>query len=147
MRPPTSQSGTMGDQSDMEERGTLASTLELSRNQKILATVGVALTLLLASLDQTIVGNSMPRIVAELQGLSYYAWVTTVYLLTSTIILPIAGKLWAMFGRKPFMIAGMSGFMAASALCGLSQNMAGLVPFRGIQSLFGCILFPSSFAL
>jgi EmrB/QacA subfamily drug resistance transporter len=130
-----------------EERGTLASTLDLSRNQKILATAGVALSLLLASLDQTIVGNSMPRIVAELQGLNYYAWVTTAYLLTSTIIVPIAGKFGDMFGRKPFMLAGMIGFVGASALCGLSQNMAELVIFRGIQGLFGGMLFASVFAV
>jgi len=125
----------------------LASTLELSRNQKILATAGVAMSLLLASLDQTVVGNSMPRIVSELQGLNYYAWVTTAYLLTSTIILPIAGKLGDMFGRKPFMLAGMVGFVAASALCGLAQNMAWLVIFRGIQGLFGGMLFASVFAV
>ncbi len=137
----------MSDKSDMEDRGTLASTLDLSRNQKILATAGVAMALLLASLDQTIVGNSMPRIVAELQGLNYYAWVTTGYLLTSTIVVPIAGKLGDMFGRKPFMLAGMIGFMAASALCGLSQNMAELVTFRGTQGLFGGMLFASVFAV
>jgi EmrB/QacA subfamily drug resistance transporter len=125
----------------------LASTLELSRNQKILATAGVAMSLLLASLDQTVVGNSMPRIVAELQGLNYYAWVTTAYLLTSTIILPIAGKFGDMFGRKPFMLGGMVGFVGASALCGLSQNMAELVIFRGIQGLFGGMLFASVFAV
>ncbi|HYW27842.1 MAG TPA: MDR family MFS transporter [Terriglobales bacterium] len=125
----------------------MASTLELSRNQKILATAGVAMSLLLASLDQTVVGNSMPRIVSELQGLNYYAWVTTAYLLTSTIILPIAGKLGDMFGRKPFMLAGMVGFVAASALCGLAQNMAWLVIFRGIQGLFGGMLFASVFAV
>jgi EmrB/QacA subfamily drug resistance transporter len=131
----------------MEDEGPLASTLDLSRNQKILATAGVAMSLLLASLDQTVVGNSMPRIVAELQGLNYYAWVTTAYLLTSTIILPIAGKLGDMFGRKPFMLAGMIGFVAASALCGVSQNMAELVIFRGIQGLFGGMLFASVFAV
>jgi EmrB/QacA subfamily drug resistance transporter len=125
----------------------LGSTLELSRNQKILATAGVAMSLLLASLDQTVVGNSMPRIVAELQGLNYYAWVTTAYLLTSTIIVPIAGKFGDMFGRKPFMLTGMVGFVAASALCGLSQNMAELVIFRGVQGLFGGMLFASVFAV
>jgi len=125
----------------------LASNLDLSRNQKILATAGVAMSLLLASLDQTVVGNSMPRIVAELQGLKYYAWVTTAYLLTSTIILPIAGKLGDMFGRKPFMLAGMVGFVASSALCGISQNMAELVIFRGTQGLFGGMLFASVFAV
>jgi EmrB/QacA subfamily drug resistance transporter len=125
----------------------LASTLELTRNQKILATAGVAMSLLMASLDSTVVGNSMPRIVGELQGLNYYAWVTTAYLLTSTIILPIAGKLGDMFGRKPFMIAGMVGFVASSALCGISQNMAELVIFRGLQGLFGGLLFASVFAV
>ena len=125
----------------------MASNLDLSRNQKILATAGVAMSLLLASLDQTVVGNSMPRIVAELQGLKYYAWVTTAYLLTSTIILPIAGKLGDMFGRKPFMLAGMVGFVASSALCGISQNMAELVIFRGTQGLFGGMLFASVFAV
>jgi EmrB/QacA subfamily drug resistance transporter len=121
--------------------------MQLSRSQKVLATAGVAMSLLLASLDQTIVGNAMPRIVAELQGLSYYAWVTTVYLLTSTIVVPIAGKLGDMFGRKPFMLAGMIGFVGASALCGVSQDMAELVIFRGVQGLFGGMLFASVFAV
>src|SRR5215467_7392078 len=127
MRNSPSKSETTKNNSEMEDRGTLVSTLDLSRNQKIAATAGVAMSLLMASLDQTVVGNSMPRIVSELQGLSYYAWVTTAYLLTSTIILPIAGKLGDMFGRKPFLLAGMVGFVGASALCGLSQNMAELV--------------------
>jgi EmrB/QacA subfamily drug resistance transporter len=125
----------------------LSSTLNLSRSQKILATAGVAMALLLASLDQTIVGNAMPRIVAELQGLNYLAWVTTAYLLTSTVVVPIAGKLGDMFGRKPFLLAGMAGFVASSALCGLSQNMAELVIFRGIQGLFGGMLFASVFTV
>jgi EmrB/QacA subfamily drug resistance transporter len=125
----------------------LSSTLNLSRSQKILATAGVAMALLLASLDQTIVGNAMPRIVAELQGLNYIAWVTTAYLLTSTIVVPIAGKLGDMFGRKPFLLAGMAGFVTASALCGLSQNMAELIIFRGIQGLFGGMLFASVFTV
>jgi EmrB/QacA subfamily drug resistance transporter len=148
MTPPGSQSAIVENNSEtVEARGTLGSTLELSRNQKILATAGVAMSLLLASLDQTVVGNSMPRIVGELQGLNYYVWVTTAYLLTSTIILPIAGKLGDMFGRKPFMLAGMIGFVASSALCGLSQNMAELVIFRGMQGLFGGMLFASVFAV
>jgi EmrB/QacA subfamily drug resistance transporter len=120
---------------------------KLPRGRIVLATGGVMLSLLLAALDQTIVGTAMPRIVAELQGLSYYAWVTTAYLVTSTVLVPIAGKLGDMFGRKPFLIAGMVGFVAASALCGLSQNMFELVLFRGIQGLFGGVLFASVFAV
>ena len=118
-----------------------------SRTQVVLATVGVALGLLLAALDQTIVGVAMPRIVSELNGLSYYAWVTTAYLITSTALVPVAGKLGDMFGRKPFLIAGMIGFVAASALCGLSQNMVELVLFRGLQGVFAGVLFASTFAV
>ncbi len=119
----------------------------LSGRAKLLATIGVMLSLLLASLDQTIVGTAMPHIVAELKGLDYYAWVTTAYLVTSTIVVPIAGKLGDMFGRKPFLLLGMIGFVGASALCGLSQNMFELVVFRGIQGLFGGVLFASVFTV
>ncbi len=122
-------------------------TLTLSRGQKTLATIGVALALLLASLDQTIVGTAMPRIIAELQGLDYYAWVATAYLVTATVVVPIAGKLGDMFGRKPFLLAGMVGFVGASALCGLSQNMVELVVFRATQGLFGGLLFASVFTV
>jgi EmrB/QacA subfamily drug resistance transporter len=120
---------------------------KISRTQIVLATAGVAVALLLAALDQTVVGTAMPRIVAELQGLNYYAWVTTAYLVTSTALVPVAGKLSDMFGRKPFLLAGMIGFVAASALCGQAQNMLELVVFRGIQGLFGGVLFASVFVV
>ena len=118
-----------------------------SRSQVILATLGVAMALLLAALDQTVVGVAMPRIVSDLHGIELYAWVTTAYLITSTALVPVAGKLGDMFGRKPFMLAGMVGFIAASALCGLSQNMIELVLFRGLQGVFGGVLFASTFAV
>jgi len=120
---------------------------ELQGRTRVLATIGIMLALLLASLDQTIVGTAMPRIVGELKGLDYYAWVTTAYLLTSTTVVPVAGKLGDMFGRKPFLIAGMAGFVGASALCGISQNMVMLVLFRGIQGLFGGVLFATVFTV
>jgi EmrB/QacA subfamily drug resistance transporter len=126
-----------------EEKMTAGS----SQRQVVLATVGVALGLLLAALDQTVVGVAMPRIVAELHGLDYYAWVTTAYLVTSTALVPVAGKLGDMFGRKPFLLVGMVGFVAASALCGVSQDMVQLVLFRALQGLFGGVLFASTFAV
>ena len=122
-------------------------TQSASRTQVILATLGVAMALLLAALDQTVVGVAMPRIVSDLHGIQFYAWVTTAYLITSTALVPVAGKLGDMFGRKPFMLAGMVGFIAASAICGLSQNMLELVVFRGIQGIFGGVLFASTFAV
>ena len=119
---------------------------EMTRNAKILATVGVGLGLFLAALDQTVVGTALPRIVSELNGLEYYAWVVTAYMVTSTTLTPIAGKLGDLFGRKPFLLAGMIGFVAASALCGQAQNMTELVAFRGVQGIFGGVLFASVFA-
>jgi len=119
----------------------------LSGRRLAVLTVGTMLGLLLAALDQTIVGTALPRIVAELKGLDFYAWVVTAYLVTGTTMLPIAGKLGDLFGRKPFMLAGMIGFVAASALCGLSQNMVELVVFRGLQGVFGGLLFASVFTV
>jgi EmrB/QacA subfamily drug resistance transporter len=121
--------------------------VEMPRRRLILVTAGVMLALLLAALDQTIVGTAMPRIIAELNGFDKYAWVTTAYLLTSTITVPIAGKLGDLFGRKPFILAGMAGFMAMSWLCGFSQNMEELILFRGLQGLFGGVLFASVFTV
>src|SRR5437763_7897180 len=119
----------------------------LSRWQTMIVVSGTMLALLLAALDQTIVGTAMPRIVADLNGLSYYAWVITAYLVASTVMVPVAGKLGDMFGRKPFLLAGMVGFIAASALCGTSFNMASLVAFRALQGVFGGVLFASTFAV
>src|SRR3979490_2285227 len=120
---------------------------EMTRSARILATVGVALALFLAALDQTIVGTALPRIVAELNGLDYFAWVATAYLVTSTVLTPIAGKLGDLFGRKPFLLAGMIGFVIASALCGLSQDMTQLIIARGVQGLFGGVLFATVFSV
>ena len=119
---------------------------DMTRTARTLATVGVGLALFLAALDQTIVGTALPRIVADLNGLDYYAWVATAYLVASTTLTPIAGKLGDLFGRKPFLLGGMIGFVAASALCGQAQNMLELVAFRGIQGIFGGVLFASVFA-
>ena len=117
----------------------------LTRTEKILATAGIMLALLLATLDQTIVGTALPRIVSELNGFDRYTWLVTGYLVSSTVITPIAGKLGDQFGRKPFLLTGMIGFVAASALCGLAQDMTQLIVFRIVQGGFGGVLFASAF--
>src|ERR671929_1464536 len=104
-----------------------ASMSTLPRRQVIGTLVGVMLALLLSALDQTIVGTAMPRIVADLQGFEHYAWVTTAYLLFSTAVVPIVGKLSDLYGRKRFFLSGVIIFLAASALCGASQDMVQLV--------------------
>src|SRR5438270_3890125 len=120
---------------------------ELTTRVKVFATIGVMLALLLAALDQTIVGTALPRIVSELNGLDRYSWLITGYLVASTVVVPIAGKMGDLFGRKPFLIAGMAGFVAASALCGVSQDMNQLIVFRIVQGLFGGMLFASAFTV
>jgi EmrB/QacA subfamily drug resistance transporter len=108
---------------------------------------GVMLGLLLSALDQTIVSTAMPRIIADLGGLSYYSWVFTAYLLTSTAAVPIFGKLSDVYGRKPFYMAGIVAFLASSALCGLAQNMPELVLFRAIQGVGGGVMMANAFAI
>jgi EmrB/QacA subfamily drug resistance transporter len=120
---------------------------QLKGKQVLIAMAGVLLGLLLSALDGTIVGTAMPRVIAELGGLDHYAWVATSYLLTSTAAVPIFGKLSDIYGRKWFYIGGLALFMAASALCGLSQSMTQLVAFRGLQGVAGGILTANAFAI
>src|SRR5262245_12308574 len=119
----------------------------LPRPQVIATLAGVMSAMLLAALDQTIVGTAMPRVVAELQGFEHYAWVTTAYLLTSTTVVPISGKLSDMYGRKIFLLSSAAGFVVASALCGLRQDMTQLIVFRGLQGLAGGVLTSTVFTV
>src|SRR5579883_2761904 len=97
--------------------------------------VALMLTFLLEALDQTVVGTALPRIVASLQGFDRYTWVVTAYLLGSTTMVPIVGKLSDQFGRKWFFIAGVVVFLLGSALSGASQTMNQLIAFRALQGL------------
>ena len=121
--------------------------LGLDRRSKLEILGAVMLGMFLAALDQTIVGPVMPKIVGELNGQDYYVWVTTIYLLTSTVTVPIYGKLSDLFGRKPVLITGITLFLAGSALSGLSQEMWQLILFRGIQGLGAGSLFPIALAV
>ncbi|MBO0761840.1 MAG: MFS transporter [Candidatus Dormibacteraeota bacterium] len=125
----------------------MAAVPKLSTRSQVLATVGVMLTLFLAAIDQTIVSTALPRIVADLNGFEIYTWVTTAYLVASVVMVPVAGKLGDMFGRKPFLLVGMAGFMASSWLCGFAQNMTELVAFRGVQGLFAGALMANTFTV
>lgn len=113
-----------------------------SRRETLLTMLGVLLVMLLASLDQTIVGTAMPRIITDLNGFNEYTWVTTAYLLTSTVMVPIYGKLSDIFGRKPIFMIGVILFLAGSALSGASQTMTQLILFRGFQGIGAGALMP-----
>jgi EmrB/QacA subfamily drug resistance transporter len=121
--------------------------LGLSPRAKLEILGAVLLALFLGALDQTIVGTALPRIVTDLGGNEYYTWVVTIYLLTSTITVPVYGKLSDLYGRKPMMMIGVTIFLIGSALSGLSQNMAMLIAFRGIQGIGAGALFPIALAV
>jgi EmrB/QacA subfamily drug resistance transporter len=90
---------------------------------------------LLASLDQTIVSTALPTIVGDLGGIEHLSWVVTAYLLTSTVVSPLYGKLGDLYGRKLVLQTAIVIFLVGSALCGISQNMAELIAFRAVQGL------------
>jgi EmrB/QacA subfamily drug resistance transporter len=113
--------------------------------------------LLLSSLDQTVVGVAMPRIIAELHGLSLIAWLTTAYMLTSTVFVPIYGKLSDLYGRKTILVFGICMFLFGSWCCGASGEfgdlpligggMNQLILFRAIQGIGGAALFTMTFTI
>src|SRR6184192_3778608 len=135
-----SQKLTTGDMVDRD-------TPRFTRRETLLTMAGVLLVMLLASLDQTIVGTAMPRIITDLQGFDRYAWVTTAYLLTSTVMVPIYGKLSDIFGRKPIFLIGVVLFLIGSALSGASQTMNQLIAFRAFQGLGAAALMPIAIAV
>jgi EmrB/QacA subfamily drug resistance transporter len=107
----------------------------LSHKQIMILIPGLLMAMLLAMLDQLVVGTALPRIVGDLGGATHLSWVVTAYVLASTITTPFYGKLGDMYGRKRFFIAAIIIFLAGSALSGLSQSMAELITFRAIQGL------------
>ncbi|PVM75187.1 MDR family MFS transporter [Caulobacter radicis] len=130
-----------GQFTDAERRTTLA---------------GLMIVFLLSALDQTIVSTAMPRIISELHGLTLYSWVTTAYLLSSTVMVPIWGKLGDIYGRKPVLVVGISIFMVGSWLSGVSgefgtiagmSGMVQLIVFRALQGIGGGALFTTAFAI
>lgn len=120
---------------------------ELTHRRKLSILAGVMLGVLLAALDQTIVGTAMPRIVQELGGLQLLAWVFTVYSLASTVSVPVAGKLSDLYGRKWLYLGGICIFLAGSALCGFAPGMTWLIAARGVQGIGGGVMMATSMAL
>jgi EmrB/QacA subfamily drug resistance transporter len=118
-----------------------------TRREILFTMTAVLLVMLLASLDQTIVGTAMPRIITDLQGFDRYTWVTTAYLLTSTVMVPIYGKLSDLFGRKPIFLIGVVLFLVGSAASGAAQSMNQLIAFRAFQGLGAAALLPIALAV
>src|SRR5450631_4685485 len=98
---------------------------------------GLMVAMLLASLDQMIFSTALPTIVGELHGVDHMLWVTTAYILASTVMLPIYGNLGDLVGRKYLFIGAIALFVLGSVIGGLSQNMAWLIGGRAVQGLGG----------
>jgi EmrB/QacA subfamily drug resistance transporter len=96
---------------------------------------GLMMALALASLDQNIVSTALPRIVSDLGGLAHLSWVVTAFMVTSTITMPLYGKLSDIYGRKPLFFTAIIIFLVGSVLCGMAQTMFQLILFRALQGL------------
>jgi EmrB/QacA subfamily drug resistance transporter len=134
----------------MEQTGKISGPVSLSqlpRRQVFITLAGVMLAMFLSSLDQTVVGTAMPRIIADLGGFNEYTWVTTAYIISSAVTIPIIGKLIDMYGRKWFYVAGIAIFLAGSILCGFSQNMTHLIFSRGFQGIGAGVMMANAFTV
>jgi EmrB/QacA subfamily drug resistance transporter len=110
-------------------------------------TAAMMLSLFLASIEMTVVATAMPTIVAQLGGLSIYAWVFSAYMLASTTVIPIFGKLSDIYGRRPIYLGAMAVFLIGSVLCGQARTMRQLVLFRALQGLGAGGLLPLAFTI
>ena len=120
---------------------------EIAVGRRRLVFGALLLVLFVAALDQTIVATALPTIVGELGGFEHLSWVVTAYLLASTVVGPIYGKLGDMYGRKRVLQAALVLFLAGSTLCGLAGSMLELIVFRAVQGLGGGGLIVVSMAV
>lgn len=119
----------------------------MTRNRIILVTIGIMLSLFLASMESTVVATAMPTIVGQLGGLEHYSWVFSAYMLASTTTVPLYGKLSDLYGRRNLYLFAMILFLAGSMLSGLSQSMTQLIFARALQGIGAGGVMPLAFIL
>lgn len=119
----------------------------MSRQRVIIVTIGIMLSLFMASMESTVVATAMPTIVGQLGGLAIYSWVFSAFMLASTTTVPIFGKLSDIYGRRPVFAAAMVLFLLGSFLCGRATTMPQLIAFRAVQGLGAGGLMPLAFTL
>jgi EmrB/QacA subfamily drug resistance transporter len=129
---PTGDSTTGTDTADGNAAAAVA-----DKRHILLIFAGLMVTMLLASLDQMIFSTALPTIVGELNGVNHMLWVTTAYILASTITLPVYGKVGDLIGRKGLFIFAISIFIVGSVIGGLAQDMTWLITGRAVQGLGG----------
>ena len=121
------------------------SQYNLAKDKIIIIMAGLMVGLLVAAFDYSIMATAMPKVINSLQGMEYYVWPFTFYMLTSTIAIIIFGKLSDIYGRKHVLIAGIVIFVVTSVLCGFATSMLELIIFRGLQGIGGGILISLPF--
>ena len=119
----------------------------LNRARIVFILLGTMLSLFLAALDMTIVATALPRIVTDLGGISQISWVVAAYLVMSTSLVPVVGRMSDIYGRKLLFIVGIGVFLLGSALAGMSQNMLQLIIFRGVQGAGAAVLMSNTFTV
>jgi len=119
----------------------------ITKRETVFTLAGILVALLLGALDQTIVATAMPKILQDLNGLNLYTWVVTAYLLASTSMIPIYGKLSDLYGRKVVVLIGVVIFLAGSVLSGQSRSMLELIAFRALQGLGSAGIFSTAFTV
>ncbi|MGH3525150.1 MAG: MFS transporter, partial [Mycobacterium sp.] len=126
---------------------TGSSSTLISPQRRNFIFLAIVLGMLLAALDQTIVATALPTIVADLGGAGHQSWVVTSYLLASTIITALVGRLGDLFGRKVVFQAAVVFFVIGSVLCGVAQSMIMLVGSRALQGIGGGAITVTATAL
>ncbi len=119
----------------------------MSRNRIILVTIGIMLSLFLASMESTVVATAMPTIVGQLGGLEHYSWVFSAFMLTSTTTVPLYGKLSDLYGRRKLYVSAMVLFLGGSVLSGMAKSMTGLIVARALQGIGAGGINPLAFIL
>jgi EmrB/QacA subfamily drug resistance transporter len=119
----------------------------VSRNRTLLITAGIMLSLFLASMESTVVSTAAPTIVSQLGGIDHYSWIFSAYMLTSTVTVPVFGKLSDLYGRRSIFAAAMGIFLIGSILCGLARSMEQLIFFRAIQGFGAGGVAPLAFII
>jgi len=119
----------------------------MSRNRVILVTIGIMLSLFLASMESTVVGTAAPTIVGQLGGLQHYAWVFSAFMLASTTTVPLYGKLSDLYGRRKLYLIAMTLFLTGSVLCGMANTMTQLILARALQGIGSGGILPLAFIL
>ncbi|NTU86196.1 MAG: MFS transporter, partial [Chloroflexales bacterium] len=119
----------------------------MAQRRVVLITLGVMMSLFMASMESTVIATAMPTIVAQLGGLESYSWVFAIYMLASTTVGPIFGKLSDIYGRRPVYMVAIGLFMVGSLVCGLATTMPQLIAARAVQGMGAGGLMPLAFII